>query len=307
MRCLLTCALSIGLGLAAEAALGAITFVDVVANTTGSDGNTTFNGALVTLFDSTLGETGNVTTDFNNVDNLWRYRSHPEFNGGTAWELFNDTEFTDPLITTLSLPPGVYNLYGLFWGGSGSSFMIDFRVGPTGEFTNFDAGPSSILTAEDGSDFENAVTTRWSPGGFGNLHMAPLGEFSITSPITIYAQGPSTGLTADPRTVYDGVGYELVGPPTDIPGDFDGDDDVDGDDFTIWKANFPKTTGGTLNTGDADGDADVEGADFLVWQANFSPAPGSIAFGATVPEPGSAALAALIGVPLALARRLKRR
>jgi hypothetical protein len=68
-----------------------------------------------------------------------------------------------------------------------------------------------------------------------------------------------------------------------VPGDFDGDGDVDGADFVAWQTNFPKASEATRPQGDADGDGDVDGADFVVWQTNFPypPSPGA----APVPEP----------------------
>ena len=59
-----------------------------------------------------------------------------------------------------------------------------------------------------------------------------------------------------------------------IPGDFDGDGDVDGADFLKWQAGFPTASGATRADGDADGDGDVDGQDFLIWQGNYpTPAP----------------------------------
>ena len=50
-----------------------------------------------------------------------------------------------------------------------------------------------------------------------------------------------------------------------VPGDFDHDRDVDGDDFVIWQQNFGTAGPG----GDANGDGQVDGDDFLIWQGNF--------------------------------------
>ncbi len=61
--------------------------------------------------------------------------------------------------------------------------------------------------------------------------------------------------------------------PLALPGDFDVDGDVDGEDFLRWQAGFGITTGATLGDGDANGDGAVDGGDFLIWQANFGILP----------------------------------
>jgi autotransporter-associated beta strand protein len=51
-----------------------------------------------------------------------------------------------------------------------------------------------------------------------------------------------------------------------VPGDFDSNGTVDGDDFAAWQMNFPTASNATQAMGDGDGDGDVDGADFGVWQ-----------------------------------------
>ncbi|HMP07349.1 MAG TPA: hypothetical protein PJ982_13435 [Lacipirellulaceae bacterium] len=75
-------------------------------------------------------------------------------------------------------------------------------------------------------------------------------------------------------------------PPQGTPGDFNGDDVVDGADFIIWQR------GGSPNPNSPD--------DLNAWRDNFAPAALSAA--GAIPEPGSAALAACAGV-LLLGRR----
>ncbi|MBA3482793.1 MAG: retropepsin-like domain-containing protein [Pirellulales bacterium] len=70
-----------------------------------------------------------------------------------------------------------------------------------------------------------------------------------------------------------------------IPGDFDGDFTVDGDDLTVWREDF----GGIYS-----------GADFLTWQRNLGM---SIAPIAAVPEPSALALGAIALGGIALRRR----
>jgi hypothetical protein len=79
-----------------------------------------------------------------------------------------------------------------------------------------------------------------------------------------------------------------------IPGDFDGDGDVDDDDLPSWKSSF-----GTASEGDADDDGDSDGADFLAWQQNYGFDATPIA---AVPEP-SVLMLASIGLPFLVRRR----
>jgi hypothetical protein len=54
-------------------------------------------------------------------------------------------------------------------------------------------------------------------------------------------------------------------------GDFNGDGNVNGQDFLIWQTHYPTLCGATTDTGDANGDGMVNGQDFLIWQANYKP------------------------------------
>lgn len=87
-----------------------------------------------------------------------------------------------------------------------------------------------------------------------------------------------------------------------LPGNFDGDDDVDGDDLATWKLNFGSTTADS-STGDADGDGDADGNDFLIWQRNVT---GSVNEIVPVPEPATAGLAACGFVAAAVCGHWKR-
>jgi hypothetical protein len=84
-----------------------------------------------------------------------------------------------------------------------------------------------------------------------------------------------------------------------VPGDFDGDSDVDADDLIVWRENFGSTTADP-RSGDADGDGDADGGDFLAWQRNLT---GPLASNATVivPEPCVEGLVIWTGCTLATA------
>lgn len=80
-----------------------------------------------------------------------------------------------------------------------------------------------------------------------------------------------------------------------IPGDFNGDGDVDGDDLSQWEEDYGMNGGS-----DADGDGDSDGDDFLVWQGNFG--TGVLSAATAVPEP-DAGMLAMMGLLLAVRRR----
>ncbi|HMP07683.1 MAG TPA: dockerin type I domain-containing protein, partial [Lacipirellulaceae bacterium] len=62
-------------------------------------------------------------------------------------------------------------------------------------------------------------------------------------------------------------------PPTATPGDFNGDDLVDGADFLAWQRGLGTLAPhATRADGDADGDGDVDADDLALWQVNFGPA-----------------------------------
>lgn len=92
------------------------------------------------------------------------------------------------------------------------------------------------------------------------------------------------GKAWDTNQLYVSGILSVIGPPP-IAGDFDSDNDVDGADFAVWNANFPKSASATLAKGDVDGDGDVDGADFVVWQTQLSSSAGAAA--SPVPEPAS--------------------
>jgi hypothetical protein len=107
--------------------------------------------------------------------------------------------------------------------------------------------------------------------------------------------------TLDPPAVSDG-GFLLdmitVNVVEDVDADFDGDDDVDGNDFLIWQRNVGDGT--TQAEGDANGDDVVDGADLAAWEGAFGSATANAA---SVPEPATLALATF-GMFIAVAVRV---
>lgn len=93
--------------------------------------------------------------------------------------------------------------------------------------------------------------------------------------------------------------FTLVNPPDPDSGDFDGDSDVDGDDFLTWQRH----TGGAgaFAEGDANHDGAVDGDDLAIWESQFGSPPPLVSNLAAVPEPASA-VALLLCVLLSIGR-----
>jgi hypothetical protein len=108
------------------------------------------------------------------------------------------------------------------------------------------------------------------------------------------AGNPVDGTLAVEQLAY--VGFSVGGPTAD----FNGDGEVDGDDFLAWQANFGTMMDATKEQGDYDNDGDVDGNDFLGWQTELGSGSGSAS--AAVPEPGSWLLVA-VGLALCLTKR----
>jgi hypothetical protein len=219
----------------------AITYVDAIPNTNGSDGNTTLNGNLIDL-------AADTTTGSNATDGKWAYRAITatnNANGPAFWESdtsAGDGETTLPLVTTLTgLTPGQkYNIYAVFWGDTNfgtiaPNWDIATRTSSTGPFTLYKTttapyvdlgglidGGIATLSTVDGSEFTNAgIKTR-----AGNvppnlqLYYANLGTFTIdnTGTFSVWIDGPDVdnGSNGAKRTWYDGLGFEAVPEPSSL-------------------------------------------------------------------------------------------
>ncbi|QEG34105.1 dockerin type I domain-containing protein [Bythopirellula goksoeyrii] len=91
------------------------------------------------------------------------------------------------------------------------------------------------------------------------------------------------------------IGHTTVIPSfPSLPGDFNGDGDVDAGDLTTWRNYYAVNA-----NGDADGDGDTDGRDFLHWQRNYT---GTLSI-AAVPEPNSLVLLLTLATALISLRR----
>jgi hypothetical protein len=83
--------------------------------------------------------------------------------------------------------------------------------------------------------------------------------------------------------------FRFTTPAAGTPGDFDGDEDVDGRDFLVWQRGGSPTA--------------LSAGDLAAWQGGYGDTPGLRANISAVPEPTSAILIAVVGAAWALAPR----
>jgi len=88
-----------------------------------------------------------------------------------------------------------------------------------------------------------------------------------------------------------------------LAGNYDGDDDVDADDYSKWKLDYGKRVAAG-NGADGNGDGVVDAGDYTVWRNNLGTG-GGVELAAGVPEPGSGLLA-ILGLLIALGAMKKK-
>ncbi len=175
--------------------------------------------------------------------------------------VFNPT-YDDQPVPTGAVPP-IYD-YEHVPGDFGGNVVAGGYVyrGPDPELQGFylfaDSGSDNIWTLDPTDNYETVDNIKSDiPPDFGTATaIVSFGEDAIGNLYFVKIGTNSNSLNT-------GVIYRLV---TDavVPGDFNGDGAVDGEDLAEWQASYGVDTGA-----DADADGDSDGADFLIWQRNF--------------------------------------
>jgi hypothetical protein len=178
----------------------------------------------------------------------------------------------DEDITTYGEPGSSGNMWSL--GAAASAVAIGANPGDVTEWTEI-----LIPINRPADESVNGYYPNWKAGD--SLDTWDL-AFGDVNSIIVY------GLTPDSQI--DNLGFVL--PDVGLPGDFDVDDDVDGNDFLVWQQ------GGSPNGATA--------GDLQLWQDNFPTlGPPVAASLAAVPEPSAAWLAVVGLVALLGARRTR--
>ena len=134
------------------------------------------------------------------------------------------------------------------------------------------------------------VLTEGATTGLLTHYTAEL-NFPLIFTDTFNVEGNDVTITTTGNLVADGA-FDLQ-IASDPSADFDGDGDVDGDDFLAWQIGNGITSGATLASGDSNGDGIVNADDFQNWSASYGISPASL-LSASVPEPSAILLASLL-------------
>lgn len=212
------------LGLLALPAHAAITYVDAQE---GSGGNTFATGGTQTDT-SWIDTTSNTSSP---DDENWMKR----FGGSPGWSQHNGGDVIQGLVSTESnnlgeittevggLSDGPYDVWVFFWTqivSDTQNWMIDAGL-ESGSLTAYSAPDdpvpgtnSTIPVNADTLDFSNAPSVV-AAGGNQNMYGVNLGQVEVSggSDINVYVD-KLTGTGSGNRTIYDGVGYELIPEPS---------------------------------------------------------------------------------------------
>lgn len=243
----------------------------VVGNTTREDGSGTF-----------------WTSDYGTGDDgLWYHRTYAGFNsnytslpGATDRVFESSWENAAALrIDVTDLPAAVYQVCLLYTDRTND----DYLVGTLAALNDLSANGTFYTT-------EQAIATLAGTGDW-NTRVASLGTTNPGATSFYVGVDEFGGLD---QTVERSHVLALAYRQVNYPGDFDGNNKIDGDDLAVWKSHYGTVGSGTSATGDADFDKDVDGADFLVWQRNFGESFESSVV--AVPEANALQLAVVCGL-----------
>ena len=218
------CAATAALMISATSARGDITYVDARE---GATGNTYASGG--SLDDTSWIDVTSNTSASDNFNWMTRFGGSPGFsehNGGDVIQAIV-SEFPNELGEITSevsgLSDGIYNVWVFFWEQTVSNtqnWVIDAGL-VSGSLTSYSspAGPvagtdSATAVAASSLTFSNSPSVL-AAGGNQSMYGVNLGSVPVSggSSINVYVD-KLVGLGSNIRTIYDGIGYEYVGPLT---------------------------------------------------------------------------------------------
>lgn len=159
----------------------------------------------------------------------------------------------------ISAVTGVHSVYLVFQGNAGTGIFDRFR------FLDLDTQERVTLGVEGfaaaGQEVSEAIG--------GPYFTEPMPELEFTTgpsstTATVYLE--KTGGDLNGYIDYFNLTTSVNQPLPPIPGDFDGNTQVDAQDLPLWETSYGQAG---FSAGDADFDGETNGVDFLIWQRNF--------------------------------------
>ncbi len=193
----------------------------------------------------------------------------------------------DGLVTPLDIGQG-WHRYSTIITPTSITFTLDlFRDGKANTEATEGVGP-------DGVD----ASVTWDIAPANNAT-----EPNPFDPFTSLRFGGASGISGNRESVVDNILLELIDVASGENADFDGDGDIDGNDFLTWQRGNGIDDGtAQLGDGDANADGNVDAADLGIWQGQFGSAA-TVSAVSAVPEPASIGLVLLAMAGLAMVRK----
>jgi hypothetical protein len=176
---------------------------------------------------------------------------------------------------TAAVTVGATVISGMLNSLPGTKFMIELfsnTVGP-----NFRAGEDFLGALVVSTDFNGNAAFDFTPAA-----AVPVGQF-----VTATATRLDDELHPIATSEFSAAIRVTAAVPA--PGDFDGDNDADGQDFLVWQRGLGLVSGASRSEGDANGDGAVNATDLDAWKADF----GGVAAAIAATDPDAPATAAL--------------
>lgn len=142
--------------------------------------------------------------------------------------------------------------------------------------------------------------------GSAHWHASVMSTVNGSSQIAVMGPSISPGLrryfTALDYAAMADIGWQVPESAFDmpVPGDYDGDGNVDASDLAVWQRTFWSTSN---LAADGNGSLRVDAADYTIWRDHLGASSGVGTTVAAVPEPTGMAIAILCSLLLVVSRR----
>jgi hypothetical protein len=225
----------------------------------------------------------------------------PALAWGYRWD--GEQRGRDMLLAIIAADPRLYAKLGGTPTNPNAVYGLGYDADNDGQFgiddgTMFNSAGIAFSSADDGAvatdsgdyyvegwftgfwHYGIAPTNPYDGGTWGDIQFGMAGrvltdgawdswafEDTTVPPFDAYAQNPTA-----------------ASPPGGLPGDFNNDSRINGDDYLLWHSKFGSPS---LPAVDANGNGIVDAADYVVWRKHAESSAGAFGAVGTVPEPAT--------------------